>query len=44
MKIFSYYMNFSFDAFLVTISGLSFLFPKVRILLSVYKFKSSTIL
>ena len=44
MKIFSYYMNFSFDTFLVTISGVSFLSPKVRILLSVCKFKSSTIL
>ena len=37
IKIYFYYMNFSFDTFLVTMSGLSFLFAKVRILLSVYK-------
>ena len=44
IKIFLYYMNFSFDTFLVTISGLPFLFAKVRILLSVCKLKSSTML
>ena len=44
IKIFLYYMNFSFDNFLVTISGLPFLFAKVRILLSVCKWKSSAIL
>ena len=43
IKIFLYYMNFSFDTFLVTISGLPFLFAKVRILLSARKLKSSTI-
>ena len=37
IKTFFYYMNFSFDTFLVTISGLPFLFVKVRISLSVYK-------
>ena len=37
-------MNFLFDTFLVTISGLPFLFPKVRILLSVYKLNRSTML
>ena len=42
IKIFFYYMNFSFDTFLVTISGLPFLFAKVRILLSVSKLNSST--
>ena len=30
IKIFLYYMNFSFDNFLVTVSGLLFLFAKVR--------------
>ena len=44
IKIFLCYMNFSFNIFLVTISGPPFLFPKVRILLSVCKFKSSTML
>ena len=37
IKYFFYYMNFSFDTFLVTVSGLPFLFAKIRILLSVYK-------
>ena len=37
IKIFYYYMNFSFDTFPMTVSGPSFLFAKVRILLSVYK-------
>ena len=32
-----FYMNFSFDTFLVTISALPFLFAKGRILLSLYK-------
>ena len=41
LKYFFNYMNFSFDTFLVTISGLPFLFGKVRILLSVYKLNSS---
>ena len=44
IKTFLYYMSFSFDTFLVTISGLPFLFAKVRILLSVCKLKSSTML
>ena len=44
IKIFLYYMNFSFDTFLVTISGLLFLFARVRILLSVCKLKSSMML
>ena len=44
IKIFLYYMNFSFDTFVVTISGLPFLFAKVRILLSVYELNSSTML
>ena len=43
IKICFYYMNFSFDTFLVTISGLPFLFAKVRISLSVCKLNSSTI-
>ena len=43
INIFFYYMNFPFDTFLVTISGLPYLFVKVRILLSVYKLNSSTI-
>ena len=34
-------MNFSFDTFPVTISGLPFLFVKFRILVSVYKLKGS---
>ena len=42
IKIFSYYLSFPFDTFLVTISGLPVLFEKVRILLSVCKLKSST--
>ena len=37
VKIFFYYMNFSFDTFLVTITGLSFLFAKIGILFSVYE-------
>ena len=37
IKVFLYYMNFSSDTFLVTISGLPFLFAKARILLSVCK-------
>ena len=37
INIFFHYMNFSFDTFLVTISGLLFLFAKVSILFSVYK-------
>ena len=41
---FFYYINFSFDTFLVTISGLPFLFGKVRILLSAYKSNSSTMM
>ena len=44
LKIVLYHMNFPFDTFLVTISGLPFLFAKVRILLSVCKLKSSTML
>ena len=44
IRIFFYYMKFSFDAFLVTMSGLSFLFAKVRILFTVYKLNSSTML
>ena len=44
IKIFLYYMSFSFDNFLVTISGLPFLFAKVRILLSVCKLKNNTML
>ena len=44
IKIFLYYLSFPFDTFLVTISGLPFLFAKVRILLSVCKLKSSTML
>ena len=36
-------MNFSFDSFLVTMSGLPFLFAKVRILLAVYKLNSITV-
>ena len=41
-KIFLYYMNFSCDTFQVTISGLPFLFAKVRILISVCTLNSST--
>ena len=39
LKYFFYHRNFSFDTFYtpLTISGLPFLFAKVRILLSVYK-------
>ena len=37
IEIFFYYMNFSFDNFLVAISGLPFLFAKFRTLL--YKSK-----
>ena len=44
IKISFYYMSFSFDTFLVTISGLPFLFAKVRCLLSVYKLNSRTML
>ena len=40
IKIFFDYINFLFDTFLVTVSGLPFLFSKVRILLSVYKLNS----
>ena len=41
LKYFFYYMNFSFYTFLVTISGLPFLFAKVRLLISVYELNSS---
>ena len=44
IKIFLYNMNFSFDTFLLTISGLQFLLAKIRILLSVCKLKRSTML
>ena len=43
-KMFVHYMNFSFDTFLVTISGLPFLFSKVTVLFSVYKLNNSAIL
>ena len=43
-EIFFCYINFPFDTFLVAISGLPFLFAKVRILLSVCKLKNSTML
>ena len=41
-KIYFYYMNFSLNTFLVSISGLPFVFAKVRILLPVYKLNKST--
>ena len=41
-KIYFYYMNFSLNTFLVSISGLPFVFAKVRILLSVCKLNNST--
>ena len=41
-KIFFYYMNFSSNTFLMSISGLPFVFTKVKILLSVCKLNSST--
>ena len=41
-KIFFYYMNFSFITFLVSISGLPFVFTKVRFLDSVRKLNSTT--
>ena len=44
VKIPFYYMKFSFNAFLATISGLPILFAKVRILLSLYKLNSSIML
>ena len=37
-----YYMNFSLNTFLVSTSGLPFVFTKVRILLSVCKLNNST--
>ena len=40
-KIYFHYLNFSFNIFLVTISGLPFIFTKVRILLPVCKLNSS---
>ena len=43
VKIF-FVMNFSFDTFLVIISGPPFLFANVRILLSVYKLNKNTVL
>ena len=43
-EIFFCYMNFPFGTFLVTISGLPFLFAKVRILLSVCELKNRTML
>ena len=41
-KIYSHYMNFSLNTFLLSISGLAFAFTKVRILLLVPKLTSST--
>ena len=41
-KICFYYTNFSLNTFLVSISGLPFVFTKVRILLSVCKLNKST--
>ena len=41
-KIYFYYMNFLFNNFPVSTSGLPFLFTKERILLSVYKLNNST--
>ena len=41
-KIFFYFMNFSFDTFLVRISGLPFAVTKVIILLSACKLNSSS--
>ena len=41
-KIYFYYMNFSLNTFLVSVSGLPFVFTKVRILLSVCKLNNNT--
>ena len=41
-KIYFYYMNFSLNIFLVSMSGLTFVFKKVRILLWVCKVNNST--
>ena len=41
-KIFFYYMNFSFITFLVSMSGLPFVFTKVKALVSVSKLNSTT--
>ena len=41
-KICFYYMNFSLNTILVSISGLRFVFTKIRILLSVCKLNNST--
>ena len=41
-KIYFYYMNFSLNTFLVSMSGLPFVFKNVRILLSVCKLNNST--
>ena len=44
IKTFPYYMNFSLHTALMIVSDLPFLFAKVRILPSVYKWNSSTML
>ena len=41
-KLYFSYMNFSLSTFLVSMSGLSFVFTKVRVLLSVCKLNDST--
>ena len=41
-KLYFYDINFSLNTFLVSISGLPFVFTKVRILLSVFKLNNST--
>ena len=42
IKIYFYYMNFSLNTFLVSISGLPFVFTKGRILILVCKLNNST--
>ena len=41
-KMFFYYMSFSFNTFLVSTSGLPFVFTKIRIFISINKLSSCT--